>query len=95
MRKQAENEQNDRYRSEQRQIHKAMTQDTPVKTIHNSAYIDDIIAYDKEIQRISKAVCYKLDLSQNSLLGAQMYNTARPATAIVYLTKIFSKAYML
>ena len=41
------------------------------------------IAYDKEVQRISKAVHYKLNLGQNSLLGAQMYNTARPATAIL------------
>ena len=56
MHKQAEKDQNDRCRSEQRQILKAMTQDTPVKTIHNSAYIDNIIAYDKEVQRISKAV---------------------------------------
>ena len=87
MHKQVKQEQNDRYRSEQRQIFKAMTQDTPVKSIHNSAYIDDIIAYDKEVQRISKVVHCKLDLGQNSLPGAQLHSTGRPAAAIVLQNK--------
>ena len=59
-----------------------MTQDTPVKTTYNSAYIDNIIAYDKEVQRISKVVCSRLDLGQNSLPGAQLYTTGRPAITI-------------
>ena len=61
----------------------AMTQDTPVKMIHNSTYIDNIIAYNKEVQRISKVVWSKLDLGQNSLPGAQLYTKGRPAAAIV------------
>ena len=59
-----------------------MTQDTPVKTVHNSTYIDNVIAYNKEVQRISKAVHSKLVLGQNSLPGAQSYTTGRPAAAI-------------
>ena len=44
------------YKLEQKQIHEAMTQDTPVKTTSNSTYNGNIIAYNKEVQRISKVV---------------------------------------
>ena len=37
--------------SKQTEIHDAMTQDTHVKSISNSAYIDNIIAYDREVQK--------------------------------------------
>ena len=67
--------QNDTYGLEHKQIQKAMTQDTPVKSANNSAYIDNIIAYDKEVQT-------RLDLGQNSLPGAQLYITGRPAIDI-------------
>ena len=53
--------------SKQTEIHEAMTQDTPVKSISNSAHMNNIIAYDREVQRISKSVCSRLDLGQISL----------------------------
>ena len=56
--------------------------DTPVKTVHNRQYIDNISAYDSDLQRISKSVHHKLDLGQNSLLGAQQYTTVKAAAAI-------------
>ena len=76
-----EDKQNDEYYKAQRQIHSAIMGDTPVKTVHNRQYIDNISAYDSELQRISKSVCHKLDLGPNSLLGAQQYtNVAAAAT---------------
>ena len=56
--------------------------DTPVKTVHNRQYIDDISVYDSELQRISKSVHHKLDLGPNSLPGAQQYTTVEAAAAI-------------
>ena len=56
--------------------------DMPVKTAHNRQYIDNISAYDSELQRISKSVCHKLDLGQNSLPGAQQYITVKAAADI-------------
>ena len=55
--------------------------DTPVKTVHNRQYIDNISTYDSELQRISKSVRHKLDLGQNSLPGAQQYTTVKAAAA--------------
>ena len=69
--RQMEDKQNDEYYKAQRQIHSAIMGDTPVKTVHNRQYIDNISAYDSELQRISKSVHHKLDLGPNSLLGAQ------------------------
>ena len=71
MRRQIEDKQNEEYYKVQRQIHNAIMGDTPVKTAHNRQYIDNISTYDSDLQRISKSVCHKLDLGQNSLLGAQ------------------------
>ena len=62
--------------------------DIPVKTVHNRQYIDNISAYDSELQRISKSVCHKLDLGQNSLLGAQQYTTVEAAAAIKAQDKV-------
>ena len=56
--------------------------DTPIKTVHNSQYIDNTSAYDSDLQRISKSVCHKLDLGQNSLPGVQQYTTVKAAAAI-------------
>ena len=56
--------------------------DMPVKTAHNRQYIDNISTYDSDLQRISKSVHHKLDLGQNSLLGAQQYTTVKAAAAI-------------
>ena len=64
MRRQMEDKQNDEYYKAQRQIHSAIMGDNPVKTVHNRQYIDNISAYDSELQRISKSVHHKLDLVQ-------------------------------
>ena len=66
----------------QREIHNTIMGDTPVKTVHNRQYIDNISAYDSELQRISKSVHHKLDLGPNSLLGAQQYTTVEAAATI-------------
>ena len=77
-----EDKQIDEYYKAQRQIHSAIMGDTPVKTVHNRQYIDNISAYDSELQRISKSVHHKLHLCPNSLLGAQQYITVEAAAAI-------------
>ena len=59
-----------------------MMGDTLVKTVHNRQYIDNISAYDSEVQKISKSVHHKLDLGPNSLLGAQQYTTVEAAAAM-------------
>ena len=82
MRRQIEDKQNEEYYKAQRQIHNAIMGNTPVKTVHNRQYIDNISTYDSDLQRIFKSVHNKLDLGQNSLLGAQQYTTAKAAVAI-------------
>ena len=82
MRRQIEDKQNEEYYKTQRQIHSAIMGDTPVKTAHNRQYIDNISTYDSELQQISKSVHHKLDLGQNSLLGAQQYTTVKAAADI-------------
>ena len=86
--RQIEDNQNEEYYKAQRQIHRALMGDTPVKTVHNRHYIDNISTYDTELQRISKLVCHKLDLGQNSLLGAQQYTTVEAAAAIKAQDKV-------
>ena len=44
---------------------------TPQKTETNKPYIDDIDAYNRDRQLITTSLNNKLDLGQNSLLGAQ------------------------
>ena len=82
MHRQIEDKQNKEYYKAQRQIHNTIVGDTPVKTAHNRQYIDNISAYDSELQRISKSVHHKLDLGQNSLLGTQQYTTVKAAADI-------------
>ena len=82
MHRQIEDKQNEEYYKAQRQMHSAIMGDTSVKTVHNRQYIDNISAYDSELQRISKSVCHKLDLGQNSLLGVQQYTTVKVAADI-------------
>ena len=82
MHRQIANAQNDEYYKAQRQIHSTIMGDTPVKTAHNRQYIDNISVCDSDLQRISKSVCHKLDLGQNSLTGAQQYATVKAAAAI-------------
>ena len=56
--------------------------DTPVKTVQNRQYIDNVSDYDSEPQRISKSMCHKLDLGSFSLLGAQQHTTVETAAAL-------------
>ena len=77
-----EDRQIDEYYKAQRQIYSTMMGDTPIKTVHNRQYIDNISVCDSEVQRISKSVCHKLDLGPNSLPGAQQYTTVPAAAAM-------------
>ena len=86
--RQIEDKQNEEYYKAQRQIHSTIMGDTPIKTVHNRQYIDNISAYDSELQRISKSVHHRLDLGQNSLPGAQQYTTVEAAAAIKAQEKI-------
>ena len=83
-----EDKQYDEYYKAQKQIHSTIMDDTLVKTVHNRQYIDNISAYDNELQRISKSVHHKLDLGPNSLLGAQQYTTVETAADRKYKTKL-------
>ena len=82
MHRQMEDRQIDEYYKAQRQIYSAMMGDTLVKTVHNRQYLDNISAYDSEVQRISKSVCHKLDLGPMSLLGVQQHTTVVAAAAM-------------
>ena len=66
-----EDRQIDEYYKAQRQIYSTMMGDTPVKTVYNRQYIDNISAYDSEVQK-----------SLNSLPGAQQYTTVAAAAAM-------------
>ena len=77
-----EDRQIDEYYKAQRQIYSAMMGDTPVKTVHNRQYIDNIPAYYSEVQRISKSVHHKLDLGPISPSGAQQHTTVTVAAAM-------------
>ena len=70
------------YYQAQRHIQSAMMGDTPVKTVQNRQYIDNVSDYDSEHHRISKSVHHKLDLGPISLLGAQQYTTVETAAAL-------------
>ena len=76
------------YYEAQRHIQSAMMGHTPVKTVQNRQYIDNVSDYDNEHYRISKSVCHKLDLSPISLPGAQQHTTVEAAAAIKIQDKI-------
>ena len=65
---------NDLYEA-QRHLQSTMKGDTPVKTVQNRQYIDNVTNYDSEHHRILKSVCHKLDLGPISLPGAQQHTT--------------------
>ena len=48
----------------------------PQKTETNKPYIDDIDTYNRDRQLITASLSNKLDLGQNSLLGAQQVRVA-------------------
>ena len=70
------------YYQAQRHIQSAIMGDTPVKTVQNRQYIDNVSDYDSELHRISKSVHHKLDLGPVSLLGAQQHTTVETAAAL-------------
>ena len=72
----------------QRHIQSAIMGDTPVKTVQNRQYIDNMSDYDSEHHRISKSVCHRLDLGLISLPGAQQYTTVEAAAALKIQGKI-------
>ena len=80
--RQMEDRQIDEYYKAQRQIYSTIMGDTPEKTVHNRQYIDNISAYDSDLQRISKSVHHKLDLGPINLPGAQQYTTVEAAAAM-------------
>ena len=52
-------------------IRDELCKDSPQNTEINKPYIDDIDAYNRDRQLITTSLSNKLDLGQNSLLGAQ------------------------
>ena len=64
-----------------------MMDDTPVKTMQNRQYIDNMSDYDSEHHRISKSVHHRLDLGPISLPGAQQHTTVEAAAALKYKIK--------
>ena len=57
-------------------IRDKICKDTPVKTEINKPYIDNIDAYNRDRHLITTSLSDRLDLSQNSLLGAQQVRVA-------------------
>ena len=70
------------YYEAQKHIQSSMMGDTPVKTVQNRQYIDNVSNYYSEHYTISKSVCHKLDLGPISLLGAQQHITVETAAAL-------------
>ena len=63
-----------------------LANDTPVKSKDNRQYIDNIPAYDREVQRITTLIHHRLDLGQSSLLGAQQITTVYTANSEILKT---------
>ena len=59
-----------------------MMGDTPVKTVQNRQYIDNVSDYDSEHYRITKSVHHKLNPGPISLLRAQQHTTVETAAAL-------------
>ena len=59
-----------------KEIRDELCTDTPQKAEINKPYIDDIDAYNRDRQLITTSLSNKLDLGQNSLLGAQQVRVA-------------------
>ena len=91
MRKSMEDRQTNDFYEAQRHIRSAMMGDTPVKTVQNRQYIDNVSDYDSEHHRILKSVHHRLDLGPISLLGAQQHTTVEAAAALKIQDKIEGK----
>ena len=81
---------NDLYET-QRHLQRAMRGDTPVKTVQNRQYLDNVSDYDSEHHRILKSVHHKLDLGPISLPEAQQHTTVESAAALKRQDKIEGK----
>ena len=81
---------NDLYEA-QRHLQSAMKGDTPVKTVQNRQYIDNVSDYDSEHHRILKSVHHRLDLGPISLPGAQQHTTVESAATLKRQDKIEGK----
>ena len=57
-------------------IRDEISKDMPVKTESNKHYIDNIDAYNRDTHLINTSLSDRLDLGQNSLLGAQQVRVA-------------------
>ena len=57
-------------------IRDEICKDMPVKTEINEPYTDNIDAYNRDRQLITTSLSDRLDLGQNSLLGAQQVRVA-------------------
>ena len=91
MRKSMEGRQiNDFYKA-WRNIQGAKKGDTPTKTGQNRQCIDNVTDYDREHNRIFKAVHHRLDLGPNMLLGAQQHTAVESAAALKIQDKIEGK----
>ena len=88
MRKLMEDRQINNFYEAQRHIQSAMIGNTPIKTVQNRQYIDNVSDYDSEHHRITKSVHHKLDLGPNSLPGAQQHTTVESAAALKRQDKI-------
>ena len=81
---------NDLYKA-QRHLHSTTKGDTPVKTVQNKQYIDNVSDYDSEHHRILKSVHHRSDLGPIRLLGAQQHTTVESAAALKRQDKIKGK----
>ena len=76
------------YYEAQRHIQSTMMGDTPIKTVKNRQYIDNVSNYDSEHHRISKSVRHRLDQGPISLSEAQQHTTVETAAALKIQDKI-------
>ena len=74
-----------------RHIQSTMMGDTPVKTVQNRQYIDNMSDYDSEHHRISKSMHHRLDLGPISLLEAQQHTNVEAAATLKIQDKIQGK----
>ena len=81
---------NDLYEA-QKCLQSTMKGDTPVKTVLNRQYIDNVSDYDSEHHRILKSVHHRLDLGPIRLPGVQQHTTVEPAAALKRQDKIEGK----
>ena len=91
MRKSMEDRQINDFYEARRHIQSTMMGDTPVKTVQNRQCIDNVSDYDSEHHIIFKSVHHRLDLSPNTLLGAQQHTTVESAAALKIQDKIEGK----